>query len=202
MRIPASIGKLRVLQTWAVHPKAVKVANWHWMEQKLTASECVAVGECGLDETAGDMELQEKVFKCQILLTHQLKKQLVRHLQEKTPRTTSAFYSQALALRTSVLHKRHKVYLHSCSAGQVEFQLWHCSFPDLLVGCSWLTINEFSCETMLRYMPVTVIALEMNSSHLVSRIRIVNSPYRIYEQAVTIGVIRNPPTSMLVECSN
>ena len=112
--------------------KAVKNVNWRRME-KLAASECVAVGECGLDETAGDMELQEKVFKGQILLTHQLKKPLVLHLRGKTPRTTSVLYGRALALTTSVLYKRYKVYLHSFSAGQAEFQLWHRSFPELLV---------------------------------------------------------------------
>ena len=201
-RIPASIGSIRVLQTWGVHPKAVKNVNWCWMEEKLAAAECVAVGECGLDETAGDIELQEKVFKRQILIAHQLKKPLVLHLRGKTSRTTSALYGRALALTTAVLHKRHKIYLHLFSAGQAEFQLWYRSFPELLVGCSWLTTSELSRETMLRSMPATVLALETDSPHLASRSGIVNSPYRIYEQAVTIGRIRNLPTSTVIECSN
>ena len=171
------------------------------MEEKLAAAECVAVGECGLDETARDMELQEKVFKRQILISHQLKKPLVLHLRGKTPRTTSALYGRALALTMAVLHKRHKIYLHCFSAGQAEFQLWYHSFPELLVGCSWLTTSELNRETMLRSMPVTVIALEMDSPHLVSRSGIVNNPYWIYEQAVTIGKIRNLPTSTVIECS-
>ena len=173
-------------------------AGWRRSWQHLS----VGVGECGLNETAGDMELQEKVFKWQILLAHQLKKPLVLHLRGKTPRTTSALYGRALALTTSILHKRHKVYLHSFSAGQAEFQLWHRSFPELLVGRSWLTTSELSCETMLRSMPATVIALETDSPHLASRIGIVNSPYQIYEQAVTTGEIRNLPTSTVIECSN
>ena len=200
-RIPASIGSIRVLQTWGVHPKAVKNVNWCWMA-KLAAAECVAVGECGLDETAGDMELQEKVFKRQILIAHQLKKPLVLHLRGKTLRTISALYGRALALTTAVLHKRHMIYLHSFSAGQAEFQLWYRSFPELLVGCYWLTTSELSREMMLRSMPATVIALETNSPHLASRSGIVNSPFRIYEQAVTIGKIRKLPTSTVIECSN
>ena len=75
VRIPASIGNIRALQTWGMHPKAVKDVNWRWMEQKLAASECVDVGECGLDD--------KKVFKRQILLAHQLKKLLVLHLRGK-----------------------------------------------------------------------------------------------------------------------
>ena len=148
------------------------------------------------------MELHEKVFKRQILITHQLKNLLVLHLQGKTPRTTFALYGQALALTMAVLHKRHKIYLHSFSAGQAKFQLWYRSFPELLVGCSWLTTSELSRETMLISMPETVIALETDSPDLASRSGILNSPYRIYEQAVTIGKIRNLPTSTVIECSN
>ena len=201
-RIPASIGNIRVLQTRIMHHKSVRDVNWRWMEQKLAASKCVAVGECGLNETAGDMELHEKVFKWQIFLAHQLKKPLVPHLRGKTPKATSALYGWALALTMPVLHKCHKIYLHRFGAGKAEFQLWHLSFPDFLVGCSWLTTSELSRENMLRSMLATVIALETDSPHLASRIGIVNSSYRIYQQAVTIWEIRNLPTSTVIECVN
>ena len=128
------------------------------MEHKLAVSECVAVGEVGLDKRVGDMELQEKVFKHQILLTQELKKPLVLHLQGKSPRTTSALFGRALVLTTAKLNKYHKVYFHSFSTGQTKFQLWHCSFPDFVVF-SWLTTSMLSCEKMLRSMPATAIAI-------------------------------------------
>ena len=56
-RMPASVGTIRGLQTWGVHPKAVGDADWNWLEKKMATPECVAVGECGLEETARDMEL-------------------------------------------------------------------------------------------------------------------------------------------------
>ena len=202
-RIPASIGNIRVLQTRIMYHKSVRDVNWCWMEQKLAASKCVAVGECGLNETAGDMDLHEKVFKWQIFLAHQLKKPLVPHLRGKTPRATSAFYGWALALTMPVLHKCPKIYLHRFGAGKAsEFQLWHLSFPDFLVGCSWLTTSELSRENMLRSMLATVIALKTDSPHLASRIGIVNSSYRIYQQAVTVWEIRNLPTSTVIEGLN
>ena len=157
----------------------------------MAAPECVAVGQCGLDETARDMELQEEVFIHQIHLAHQFKTLLVLHLRGKTTRTTSALYGRALALTTGILNKHPKVHLHSFSAGQAEFQLWHPCIPELLVGCSWLTTREPNRETLLRTMPATALALETDSPHLASRVGIINSPFRIYKQAVTIGETRN-----------
>ena len=122
-RIPASIGSIRVLQTWGVHPKAVKNVNWCWMEEKLAAAECVAVGECGLDETAEDMELQEKVFKRQILIAHQLKKPLVLHLRGKTSRTTSALCGRALALTTACYTNATRCI---CTASAQDKQSFNC----------------------------------------------------------------------------
>ena len=194
-RMPASVGTIRVLQTWGVHPKAMGDADWKWLE-KMAAPECVAVGECGLDETARDMELREQVFILQICLAHRFKKLLVLHLWGKTTRTTSALYGQALALTTGVINKCHKVYLHSYSAGQAEFQLWHRCFPELLVGCSWVTTRELNRETLLITMPATVMALETDSPHLASRVGIINSSCQIYKQAVTIGEIRNLPPQL------
>ena len=201
-RMPASVGIIRVLQTWGVHPKAVGDADWNWLEKKMAAPECVAVGECGLNETARDMELQEEVFIHQMHLAHQFKKLLVLHLRGKTTRTTSALYGGALALTTGILNKHHKVHLHSFSASQAEFQLWHPCFPELLVGCSWLTTREPNRETLLRTMPATVLALETDSPHQASRVGIINSPFRIYKQAVTIGEVRDLPTETVIECSN
>ena len=197
-RMPASVGIIRVLQTWGVHPKAVGDADWNWLEKKIAAPKCVAVGECVLDETARDMELQEEVFINQIHLAHQFKKLLVLHLRGKTTRTTSALYGRALALTTGILNKHHKVYLHSFSAGQAEFQLWHRCFPKLLVECSWLTTGEPNRGMLLRTMPATVLALETDSPHLASRVGITNSPFRIYKQAVTIGEVRDLPTETVI----
>ena len=55
---------------------------------------------------------------------------------------------------------------------------------------------------LLRVLPTTVIALETDSPHLSSRVGVVNSPYRVYEQAAAIGELRNLPSSTVLECSN
>ena len=118
------------------------------------------------------------------------------------PETTSALYGRALALVTPVLKKRHKIYLHSFSAGLAEFQLWYRFFSNLLVGCSWLMTSDFSRMDLLRVLPTTVIALETDSPHLSPRVGVVNSPYQVYEQAAAIGELRDLPTSTVLECSN
>ena len=103
---------------------------------------------------------------------------------------------EAVAKHTGIVNKCHKVYLHSFSAGQAEFQLWHRCFPELLVGCSWLTTRELNRKTLLITMPATVMALETDSPHLASRVGIINSSFPIYKQAVTIGEIRNLPPQL------
>ena len=200
--MPDFIGDIQVLKTWGVHPKAVRDVNWQWIERKMASPECIAVGECGLDETARDMTLQEEVFNCQVRIAQRLDKPLILHLRGLNARTTSALYGRALALVTPVLKKRHKIYLHSFSAGLAEFQLWYRCFSNLLVGCSWLTTSDISRMDLLRVLPTTVIALETDSPHLSSRVGVVNSPYRVYEQAAAIGELRNLPTSTVLECSN
>ena len=177
--MPDFIRDIRVLKTWGVHPKAVRDVNWQWIERKMASPECIAVGECGLDETARDMTLQEEVFNRQVRIAQRLDKPLILHLRGLNARTTSALYGRALALVTPVLKKRHKIYLHSFSAGLAEFQLWYRFFSNLLVGCSWLTTSDFSRMDLLRVLPTTVIALETDSPHLSSRVGVVNSPYRV-----------------------
>ena len=49
--IPAVIGNARVLWTWGAHPKALDDVDWSWLEGKMASLDCVAIGECGLDET-------------------------------------------------------------------------------------------------------------------------------------------------------
>ena len=188
------IGDIRVLKTWGVHSKAVRDVNWQWIERKMASLECI--------ETARDMTLQEEVFNRQVRIAQRLDKSLILHLRGLNAKTTSALYGWALALITPVLKKRHKIYRHSFSAGLAEFQLWYRSFSNLLVGCSWLTTSDFSRMDLLRVLPTTVIALETDSPHLSSRVGVVNSPYRVYEQAAAIGEIRNLPTSTVLECSN
>ena len=82
----------------------------------MSVAECVTIGECGLDETWPNMACQEIAFKCQVQLAHQLGKPLVLHLRRQNASKTSAIYGQALAITTSILRKRHPVYLHSFSS--------------------------------------------------------------------------------------
>ena len=178
MRIPASIANIRVLQTWGVHPKAVKYINCPWMEQKLAAFECC----CGWVWTGRDSRRHGAPEGVQILLAHQLKKPLVIYPWGKTPGN----YLCSLWLGPGIHHVGTAHVPQGISA-QLECRAGRVSAVAslLVVFFPWLTTSELSCETMLRSMPAIVIALEMDSLHLTSRIGIVNSPYRINEQAVT-----------------
>ena len=200
--IPAVIGHVRVVRTWGAHPKALDDVDWSWLEGKMASPDCVAIGECGLDETAPNMARQEDAFKRQIEKARQLKKPLMLHLRGRNPSRTSAIYGQALALTSSILPRKHRVYLHSFSATQAEYKLWHRAFPNLLVGCSWLTASDIHCWPMLRMMHTESLALETDSPHLAPCIGWINSPMRIWAQAEMVAEVRNVPVSTLLECSN
>ena len=200
--IPAVIGNVRVLRTWGAHPKALDDMDWSWLEGKMASLDCVAIGECGLDETAPNMAGQEEAFKRQIQKARQLEKPLILHLRGKKPSRTSAIYGRALAMVSSILPRKHRVYLHSFSATQAEFKLWYRAFPNLLVGCSWLTAADINCWPMLRMIHTESLALETDSPHLAPRIGWINSPMRIWAQAEMVAEVRNVPVPTLLECSN
>ena len=127
---------------------------------------------------------------------------MVLHLRGQNASRTSAIYGRALAITTSILRKHHPVYLHSVSATQAEFKLWHWAFPKLLIGCSWLTAADDDCWPMLWMLPSGTLALETDSPHLALRIGWVNSPMRIWAQAESIVEIRNVPVTLLLVCSH
>ena len=196
------VGHVKVVRTWGVHPKALDDVDWSWLEGKMASPDCVAIGECRLDDTAPNMAHQEDAFKRQIEKARQLKKPLVLHLRGRNPNRMSAIYGQALALTSSILPRKHQVYLHSFSATQAEYKLWHRAFPNLLVGCSWLTAADINCWPMLRMIHTESLALETDSPHLAPRIGWINSTMRIWAQAEMVAEVRNVPVSTLLECSH
>ena len=106
--IPAVISGVRVVRTWGAHPKALDDVDWKWLEGRMLSAECVAIGECGLDETGPNMACQEVAFKRQVQLAHQFDKTLILHLRGQNSSRTSAIYGWALAITTSILRKQHK----------------------------------------------------------------------------------------------
>jgi TatD DNase family protein len=70
-----------------IHPHEAAKAPQNFMEQlRIVAShhKCVAIGECGLDyyHNHSPKEAQQRVFKNQIQLAHELKKPLVIHVRD------------------------------------------------------------------------------------------------------------------------
>ena len=100
--IPAIVGHVKVLRTWGAHPKALDEVDWSWLEGKMASPDCVAIGECGLDETAPNMAHQEDAFKRQIEKARQLKKPLMLHLRGRNPSRTSTIYGGVQAVASGL----------------------------------------------------------------------------------------------------
>ena len=72
---------VEVLNTIGVHPGlATQEVPWEELDVPIRTIECVGLGECGLDETAGDMTAQETLFVRQLRLALMTGKVLVLHI--------------------------------------------------------------------------------------------------------------------------
>lgn len=59
--------------------------KWEWLKITAQHENCVAIGECGLDARFGNHNLQNDVFKKQILLANSLQKPLIIHCVKSFP---------------------------------------------------------------------------------------------------------------------
>ena len=89
---------------------------------------CVAIGECGLDETGK----KHGSPGSRLQAPSPVGLSVVLHLRGQKASKTSDIYGWALAIMTRILRKQHLLYLHSFSATQAEFKLWHWVFACLL----------------------------------------------------------------------
>lgn len=67
---------------FGLHPYFIaehELSDFDALEQMLANEECVAVGECGLDSSCDDIELQKRYFLKHIELANQFKKPLIVH---------------------------------------------------------------------------------------------------------------------------
>ena len=99
---PGSSGGLRVVKTVGVYPRlAGECVPWTKLEQLMLRSECAAIGECGLDETAvnredpdAGMEEQEALLKKHLDVAKRSRKPLVFHVRGRTDETTQKLFGK------------------------------------------------------------------------------------------------------------
>lgn len=110
------------------------------MEQLCNLARYLAIGESGLDYTAGNLEKQRGLFRTQIQMAQRLKKPLVLHQRGSASNTTEDVYEEAREMITSVLTKDHHIYLYCYTADWETYMKWTRSFTNLLLGLTWRSV--------------------------------------------------------------
>ena len=75
-------SSVEVHRTFGVHPRVANTQlDWFTLNGLFQDQSCVAIGECGLDYTAEDIDKQRELFRRQVQMAKLLGKPLVLHLR-------------------------------------------------------------------------------------------------------------------------
>jgi TatD DNase family protein len=187
--------------TFGVHPKSAtsnKLDREH-LEVKMASPACVAVGECGLDETKPRMAAQIEVFQWQLRVAHRLQKPVVLHIRARDTKSNCTLQEKVRLILKAHLNKKHKLYLHSFTGGFEQFTSWQREFPHLLVGFSWLTTQHADFVRLGRCIPLQNVAMETDAPHLSPVPGKPNTPRLMHHQASALAVLKNLPVEVVLE---
>ena len=199
------------MKTVGVHPRlAGECVPWTKLEQLMLRSECAAIGECGLDETAvnredpdAGMEEQEALLKKHLDVAKRSRKPLVFHVRGRTDETTQKLFGKLLSiLQASGLDKKHKIYLHCFTGTLKEMRAWRTAFPRVLLGITWHSTQTAAFAEVGRVTPLEHLALETDAPHLSPVRGRDNRPEWIVHQAQRLASRRNIPVEVVLRrCS-
>ena len=169
-------SSVEVHSTYGVHPRVANTElDWFTLNGLFQDRSCVAIGECGLDYAAADIEKQREVFRRQVQMAKLLGKPLVLHLRggkyEGAVVKEESVYEEAFRMLVGELQlpRAHPLYIHCYVGGwkmclkfqgkfkRVLFGLTvrsteHEDFPKIAKG---LGFERLALETDAPYLPAT-----------------------------------------------
>ncbi len=148
-----------------IHPKDVlSILDWETFEQKLCNSNCLAIGECGLDKVIeAPLPSQTIIFKKQIALAEKYKKPLIIHV-------VRAHYELVSCLKNFAL----PVIIHGFNNSLRVLELYIKQGYYISLGAALLN-NLSNAQKAIAQIPIGQLFLETDNSGLDINI--------IYEQA-------------------
>ena len=199
-RKPPTLKDVQVFHTFGVHPRLAedKDLPWETIEHRVKSVSCVGIGECGLDDTAGDWGAQLVLFRRQVAMARQFNKVLVLHLRED--RWSGKVFHEAREVVQDILPRGHQIYLHCYMGDAEDFMKWKTAFPSVVAGFTWKSTLTPHFQKVAHLVPLESLAVESDAP-LLSPTRDINSPYLIHHQAAAIGHVRNVPTSVILDAS-
>ena len=183
-----------------VHPRMVNnYIPWNRLEALIRGPRCVGVGECGLDATAPELELQKELLCRQVLLAKQTGLPLVLHVRDdKDP---DSLLGTVLALLKEHLEPGHLLYVHSF-CGSLGMARKFISFSsNTLFGLSWASARQPTFHEVAAQVPIECLALETDAPHLPPPSYTVNSPFLLWRLARETAKHRNLPAPLILDLS-
>ena len=105
------------------------------MDRLFWSTECVGIGECGLDRTRSQPAKQQEAFKRQILAAKLTGKSLVLHLHGATPQQDDEVNMGVLGILIKTCPPRwYPIYLHWFVASWNVYMAWAHHYNKLLLG--------------------------------------------------------------------
>ena len=194
-RIPGVVVGVSV----GVHPRMVNgYVPWDRLERYWRRQECVAVGECGLDETAPDMAGQEELLQEQLRVARTRSLPVVLHVRSRVPSEADAVFGRCLKLVKGILPSGHPVYLHSFTGSYAQFLCWRSFTARLLVGFSWKTTEVADFVQLAGKVPVECLALESDAPHLAPPGVKINTPFNLARTAAKMSPHRGLPVAVVL----
>lgn len=194
--VPENVSDVNIALSYGVHPRLTDChINWDFIEKLCALDKCLAVGECGLDITAGNMVKQKDLFNKQISIARKLGKLLILHLRDTS--NSSKIYQEAFQLVANVLPKSHAVYIHCFTADYPMYMVWAKYFRNLLIGITWGSTKVVGFDKIARSVPMENLALESDAPFL-SPVGGINTPWLIWHQAKVIAQHRNLPWQVVL----
>lgn len=155
---PKPIVHPSILLSCGIHPWFIKSMNleeaFKRLEQLCANKEIQAIGECGLDTHAGDLELQKMVFERQIKLSDQYQLPLIVH-SVKTHHLVLNYKKQSKSKQFWIIHGFNSTIE---SAQQFIKQEIFISFAQNLI------LNPIKATKLLNQMDTNYLLLETDNS--------------------------------------
>ena len=199
-------SSVEVHRTYGVHPRVANTElDWFTLNGLFQDRSCVAIGECGLDYTAADIEKQREVFRRQVQMAKLLGKPLVLHLRggkyEGAVVKEESVYEEAFRMLVGELQlpRAHPLYIHCYVGGWKMCLKFQGKFKRVLFGLTVRSTEHEDFPKIAKGLGFERLALETDAPYLPPPGHNPNHPWLIHHQASLVAQHHNLPVSAVLE---
>jgi len=197
--VTVSHQTVAIKTTYGVHPrlaKSLRDETWDMVKARICSSDCIAIGECGLDytEPLHSLPKQRELFGKHVALARELEKPLILHLRGNTRVPFSDVMAEALAILSIHTHQRQLIHVH-CFTGTLEdYRQWVRVYTNSVFGITTKSVVAPGFADLARQIDLYRLVLETDAPLLSPHGHNRGHPYEVVHQAGRIASLRNIPS--------